>query len=83
MIIFLFHRDKEKRESTKIYKTKHTSELEPMKKIKIIGIIAVVVGLLFEIFMVGSNFSLGTIIAGGGIIVYVYAFFQKPPKKMQ
>ena len=52
-----------------------------MKKIKIIGIIAVVVGLLFEIFMVGSNFSLGTIIAGSGIIVYVYAFFQKPPKK--
>ena len=54
-----------------------------MKKIKIIGIIAIIIGLLYEIFMVGSNFSLGTIIAGSGIIVYVFAFFQKPPKKMQ
>ena len=52
-----------------------------MKKLKIAGIIAVVIGLLFEILMIGSNVSLGTIIGGGGIIVYVYAFFQKPPKK--
>ena len=52
-----------------------------MKKLKISGIIAVIVGLLFEIFIIGSNVSLGTIIAGGGIIVYVYDFFQKSPKK--
>ena len=52
-----------------------------MKKLKIAGIIAIVVGLLFEILMIGSNVGLGTIIAGGGIIVYVYAFFQKSPKK--
>lgn len=62
-------------------KTKHAQEFELMKKLKISGIIAVIVGLLFEIFMIGSNVSLGTIIAGGGIIVYVYDFFQKPPKK--
>ena len=49
-----------------------------MKKLKIAGIIIVVVGLLLEILMIGSGINLGTLIGGIGIILYVYALFRKP-----
>ncbi len=42
-----------------------------------IGIIAIVVGVLLELFMLGSEFSAGTIIAMLGIVVFVYGYFDK------
>ncbi len=43
-----------------------------------IGIIAIIVGVGMEIFLVGSQFSAGTIIAMLGILVFVYGYFNKP-----
>ena len=48
------------------------------KKLKIAGIIAIVVGLLLVILGIGSSINLGTLVAGVGIFVYVYALFYKP-----
>jgi uncharacterized membrane protein AbrB (regulator of aidB expression) len=48
--------------------------------IRIACLIAIVVGLSLEILGIGSAFSLGTIIAGIGIIVYVYDRMSRPPK---
>ena len=53
--------------------------------LKIVSIFAIVVGVLMEIFLVGSkfsigvgsDFSLGTGIAAAGIIVFVYDFYQQ------
>ena len=42
-----------------------------------IGIIAIVVGVGMEIFMIGSEFSAGTIIAMLGILAFVYGYFNK------
>lgn len=46
-------------------------------QLQAIGIIAIVVGVLLELFMVGSSFSAGTIIAMLGIVVFVYGYFGK------
>ena len=40
--------------------------------IRILCAVAIVGGLTLEILQIGSQFSLGTIIAGIGIIVFVY-----------
>jgi hypothetical protein len=42
-----------------------------------IGIIAVIGGVVMELFLVGSQFSAGTIIAMLGIVVFVYGYFNK------
>ncbi len=52
---------------------------------KVVSISAIVIGVLMEIFFigsefsigVGSKFSLGTGIAAVGIIVFVYDFYQR------
>ena len=52
---------------------------------KVVSILAIVIGVLMEIFFigsefsigVGSKFSLGTGIAAVGIIVFVYDFYQR------
>ena len=52
---------------------------------KIISISAIVVGVLMEIFLIGtefsfgigSEFSLGTGIAAVGVIIFVYDFYQR------
>lgn len=49
--------------------------------IKIACITAIVVGLSLEILGIGSAFSLGTIIAGIGIVVFVYDRMSRPPKR--
>ena len=48
-----------------------------------IGVIAIVVGIGLEIFLIGSSFSLGTLIAMAGILVFVYGYFgvKKKPKQ--
>ncbi len=59
--------------------------LEFTVSLKIVSIFAIVVGVLMEIFLVGSKFSigvgskfsLGTGIAAVGIIVFVYDFYQR------
>ena len=59
--------------------------LEFTVPLKIVSIFAIVVGVLMEIFLVGSkfsigvgsDFSLGTGIAAAGIIVFVYDFYQQ------
>ena len=48
--------------------------------IKILSIIAIVVGLGLEYFRVGSQLSLGTIVAGVGIIVFVYDLMARRSK---
>jgi uncharacterized membrane protein AbrB (regulator of aidB expression) len=48
--------------------------------IRIACITAIVVGLSLEILGIGSAFSLGTIIAGIGIVVFVYDRMSQPPK---
>ena len=40
-----------------------------------IGIIAIVVGLVLELLQIGSEWSLGTLIAMVGILVFVYGYF--------
>jgi len=42
-----------------------------------IGIIAIVVGVAMELFLVGSEFSAGTIVAMIGVLVFVYGYFNK------
>ncbi len=52
---------------------------------KVVSISAIVIGVLMEIFRVGSDFhigigsefSLGTGIAAVGIVVFVYDFYQR------
>jgi hypothetical protein len=48
--------------------------------IRIACITAIVVGLALEIFNIGSAYSLGTIIAGIGIAVFVYDRMSRPPR---
>ena len=49
--------------------------------IRIACIAAIVIGLSLEILGIGSAFSLGTIIAGIGIVVFVYDRLSQPPKR--
>jgi hypothetical protein len=42
-----------------------------------LSIAAIVVGLILETFRLGSEFSLGTLIAAVGIFVFVYDFFSR------
>ena len=52
---------------------------------KVIGISGIVIGVVMEIFLVGSEFSfgigsefsLGTGIAAVGVIIFVYDFYQR------
>ena len=52
---------------------------------KVISISAIVIGVVMEIFLVGSEFSfgigsefsLGTGIAAVGVIIFVYDFYQR------
>ena len=46
-------------------------------QLQAIGIIAIVVGVLLELFMVGSSLQAGTIIAMLGIAVFVYGYVTK------
>lgn len=45
--------------------------------VKYLSIAAIVIGVLMEVFMIGSELSLGTGIAAVGIFVFVYDFFQR------
>ena len=45
-----------------------------------IGIIAIVVGLVLELFLIGSDWSLGTIVAMVGILIFVYGYFGSRTK---
>src|SRR5690606_5930761 len=47
------------------------------RTLKIAGIIAILIGLILELFMIGADLSLGTLVAGLGIFVFVYAYFQE------
>jgi len=49
--------------------------------IRIACIIAIVVGLSLEILRIGAAFSLGTIVAGIGIVVFVYDRLSQPPRR--
>ena len=59
--------------------------LEAAVSLKVVSILAIVIGVLMEIFLIGSEFSigvasefsLGTGIAAVGIIVFVYDFYQR------
>ncbi|NNC65821.1 MAG: hypothetical protein HKN84_13635 [Gammaproteobacteria bacterium] len=44
--------------------------------IRILCGIAIIGGLTLEIFEIGSQISLGTVIAGIGIIVFVYEYMR-------
>jgi hypothetical protein len=46
----------------------------------LISFVAIVSGLTLEILQIGSQFSLGTVIAGIGIIIFVYDRMARPPK---
>jgi len=48
--------------------------------IRLLSIVAIVAGLVLEIMRVGSQFSLGTVIAGIGIVAFVYDRMARPPK---
>jgi len=47
--------------------------------IRTLSVVAIVVGLGLEILRIGSQFSLGTIIAGVGIVVFVYDRMVRRP----
>ena len=49
--------------------------------IRIACIVAIVTGLSLEILRIGAAFSLGTIVAGIGIIVFVYDRMSQPPRR--
>ena len=49
--------------------------------IRIACIVAIVVGLSLEILRIGAAFSLGTIVAGIGIVVFVYDRMSRPPRR--
>ena len=49
--------------------------------IRIACIVAIVVGLSLEILRIGAAFSLGTIVAGIGIVVLVYDRMSQPPRR--
>ncbi|HEX9876839.1 MAG TPA: hypothetical protein VGC50_09330 [Gammaproteobacteria bacterium] len=42
-----------------------------------LSLAAIVVGLILETYRLGSEFSLGTLIAAVGIFVFVYDFFSR------
>jgi len=52
-----------------------------MKRLKLIGAVAIVVGLMLEVLQIGSQFSLGTLIAGAGIAAIVYAVLAAREKR--
>ncbi len=49
--------------------------------IRIACIVAIVAGLSLEILRIGAAFSLGTIVAGIGIVVFVYDRMSQPPRR--
>ncbi len=59
--------------------------LESAVSLKVVSLSAIVIGVLMEIFLigsefsvgVGSEFSLGTGIAAVGIIIFVYDFYYR------
>lgn len=52
-----------------------------MKQLKIFGAVAIVVGILLEYFRIGSEYSLGTLIGGVGIVAIVYAVMSARDKR--
>lgn len=48
--------------------------------IRVLSILAILIGLALEIMRVGSQYSVGTVVAGIGIIVFVYDRMARPPK---
>jgi len=44
--------------------------------VQAIGIIAIVVGVVMELLMWGSEYSAGTIVAMLGILAFVYGYFN-------
>jgi hypothetical protein len=46
--------------------------------IKWLSIGAIVIGLALEVFRIGSAYSVGTLIAGLGVIVFVYDRMARP-----
>jgi hypothetical protein len=52
-----------------------------MKHLKIIGAVTIVVGIALEVLRIGSQFSLGTLIAGVGIVAIVYAVLAAREKR--
>ncbi len=59
--------------------------LESAVSLKVVSLSAIVIGVLMEIFLIGSDFSvgigaefsLGTGIAAVGIIIFVYDFYYR------
>ncbi len=59
--------------------------LESAVSLKVVSLSAIVIGVLMEIFLIGSafsvgigyEFSLGTGIAAVGIIIFVYDFYYR------
>ena len=59
--------------------------LESVVSLKVVSLSAIVIGVLMEIFLIGSEFSvgigfefsLGTGIAAVGIIIFVYDFYYR------
>jgi hypothetical protein len=49
--------------------------------LKTIGAVAIVGGIGLEILQIGSSVSLGTLIAGAGIVAVVYAIMAKSDKR--
>ncbi len=48
--------------------------------LRILCAMAVIGGLTLEILQIGSQISLGTIIAGIGIVVFVYDYMRPRPR---
>jgi hypothetical protein len=46
--------------------------------IKWLSIAAIVIGLGLEVFRIGSQYSVGTLIAGVGVVVFVYDRMARP-----
>ena len=52
-----------------------------MKRLKLIGAVAIVVGIALEVLRIGAEYSLGTLIAGAGIVAIVYAVMSAREKR--
>lgn len=49
--------------------------------LRVLSLAAIVIGLLMELFLIGSQYSLGTLIASAGIFVFVYDFFTRRQRR--
>ena len=54
---------------------------QDMKRLKLIGAVAIVAGIALEYFRIGAEYSLGTLIAGAGIVAIVYAVMSAREKR--